>query len=108
MRVWRERNAAPQWITSRMVVFDPTGVVSCFCFTVLSFSVVRFTPSACHSYQEMIVKFFALSIHLIAQFQSAVVVNTVIPRSFPGDSHLHTRVPRSAFGTLEAEATFAC
>jgi hypothetical protein len=71
-----------------MVVFDPTDMLSCFCFTVFSFSVVRsrvrFTPSACHSCEEMIVKFFSLSIHLIAQFQSAVVVSGSFPGELPG------------------------
>src|SRR5260370_28942291 len=65
MRAWRDRNSAPQWITSLMVVFDPSGVLWCFCFTVFSFSVarsrVRFTPSACHSCEKLIVKFFSFN-----------------------------------------------
>src|SRR5260370_27411952 len=52
-------------MTSWMVVFDPTGVLWCFCFTVFSFSVarsrVRFTPSACHSCEKLIVKFFSFN-----------------------------------------------
>jgi hypothetical protein len=87
MRVWSDRNSTPQWIPSWKVVFDQTGVLSCFCFTVFSFSVarlrVRFTPSACHSCEELIVKFFALLIHLIAQFQSAVVVICLITACYP-------------------------
>ncbi len=56
-RAWRDRNSAPQPITSWMVVFDPPGVLWCFCFTVFSFPVarsrVRFTPSACHRKQKI-------------------------------------------------------
>src|ERR1700693_5778709 len=78
MRAWRDRNSAPQRITSLMVVFDPTGVLWCFCFTVFSLLVslsrVRFTPSECHSSEKMIVKFFLFLMNAIAQFQSAVVV----------------------------------
>src|SRR5260370_18813353 len=52
-------------MTSWMVVFDPTGVLWCFCFTVFSFSVarwrVRFTASACHSCEKLIVKFFSFN-----------------------------------------------
>jgi hypothetical protein len=81
MRAWRDRNSAPQRITSLMVVFDPTGVLWCFCFTVFSFSVSlsrgRFTPSACHRSEKHIVKFFSLLMNAIAQLQSAVVVGAV-------------------------------
>src|SRR5450755_4449629 len=67
-----------------MVVFDPTGVLWCFCFTLFSFPVslsrIRFTPSACHSWKKMIVKFFLfLSRNAIAQLQSAVVVLFTVP-----------------------------
>ncbi len=78
MRAWRDRHSAPQRITSLMVVFDPTGVLSCFCFTVFSLSVSlsrgRFTPSACHRSEKNIVKFFSLLRNALAQLQSAVVV----------------------------------
>jgi len=64
MRAWRDRHSAPQRITSLMVVFDSTGVLWCFCFTVFSLSVSlsrgRFTPSACHRSEKNIVKFFSL------------------------------------------------
>ena len=56
-----------------MVVFDPTGVLWCFCFTMFSFSVarsrVRFTPSACHTCEEMIVKFFLFQCILLLSFK---------------------------------------
>jgi hypothetical protein len=59
--VWRDRNYAPQRITSWTVVFDPTGVLWCFCFTVFSLLLTRsrgrFTPSACHTCEKHIVKF---------------------------------------------------
>src|SRR5712691_58012 len=80
MRAWRDRNSAPQPITSLMVVFDPTSVLSCFCFMgfslLVSLSRVPFTPSECHSNQKNVVKLFSLSTHTIAQLQSAVVVFT--------------------------------
>src|SRR5260370_41795463 len=88
MRAWRDRNSAPQRITSLMVVFDPTGVLWCFCFTVfsllLSLSRVRFTPSECHSSEKMIVKFFLFLTNAIAQFQSAVVVWRHLSRMLSG------------------------
>src|SRR5258706_5234182 len=93
MRAWRDRNSAPQRITSLMVVFDPTGVLWCFCFTVfsllLSLSRVRFTPSECHSSEKMIVKFFLFLTNAIAQFQSAVVV-------LSSQSLVYQRVPWEA------------
>ncbi len=83
MRAWRDRHSAPQQITSLMVVFDPTGVLWCFCFTVfsllLSRSRVRFTPSECHSSEKNVGKLISLSMLLLLSFKSAVVVSFALP-----------------------------
>jgi len=78
MRAWRDRHSAPQWITSWMVVFDPTDMLWCFCFTVFSLLLTRsrsrFTPSACHNCEKNIVKFFLFQTLVLFSFKSAVVV----------------------------------
>ena len=81
MRAWRDRNWAPQRITSLMVVFDPT-----VCYGA---SASRFSPDLCHVRRFVLPLqnvtavrrdrevFFLFLMNAIAQFQSAGVVKSM-------------------------------